>query len=171
MQQRTCTVPECDKPTRSPGSEWCAMHYHRWYRHGDVNRSARTSGVSVSQGRRYRLLELPGHPLAKASHKVWEHQVVLYGSIGPGSHPCHWCGSTVRWEAAKGEADRLVVDHLNAIGDDNRIDNLVPSCATCNSARGTQARSDALIAAGWWSSHDTIAGLKHGARRPRIEQT
>lgn len=166
MTDRTCTVPGCSNPPRRLKAEWCKKHYHRWYRHGDVNRCATKSGISVSHGRRYRLLEIRNHPLAKASGKVWEHQVVLYAAIGPGAHPCHWCATTVRWEAAKGEADRLVVDHLNNRGDDNAEANLVPSCASCNSTRAVQARSVALRDAGFWSSHDTVKQL--GTRRPPV---
>ena len=35
MPNRTCTIPGCEKPARSARAEWCAMHYHRWYRYGD----------------------------------------------------------------------------------------------------------------------------------------
>lgn len=157
MQQRTCTVPECQNPPRTAKADWCKKHYHRWYRHGDVNACATESGISVSKGRRYLIRDMPGHPLAKTSGKVYVHQAVLYAAIGPGAHACHWCTTTVRWELGVGEADRLVVDHLNGTGDDNRPENLVPSCNRCNSMRGGQARADALRAAGWWSSHDTVA--------------
>ena len=34
MDQRTCTIPRCEKPARTKSAEWCAMHYHRWYRNG-----------------------------------------------------------------------------------------------------------------------------------------
>jgi hypothetical protein len=145
------------------------MHYHRWYRHGGVNKTARTSGVSVSQGRRYRSHHLPGHPLATPCGRVYDHQVVLYEAIGAGPHACHWCDRDVHWDATKGQPHRLTVDHLNGIGDDNRLANLVPSCPPCNSRRAAQARSAALVAAGWWSNHDTIAGLKARGRRSRVE--
>lgn len=36
-QQKVCVVAECGKPTRSPTSDHCAMHYHRVWRHGDVD--------------------------------------------------------------------------------------------------------------------------------------
>jgi hypothetical protein len=71
----------------------------------------------------------------------------------------------VRWDAAKSEPDRLTVDHLNGISDDNRRENLVPSCGRCNTLRAQQAKASALRAAGWWSNHDTVA--KQG-RSPRV---
>lgn len=30
----SCSVPTCDRPVRARG--WCASHYRRWQRHGDV---------------------------------------------------------------------------------------------------------------------------------------
>ena len=114
MQQSTCTVPGCDKPLRSSGAQWCAMHYHRWYRHGDVNRVSSASGVTVSQGRRYRSLHRPSHPLATPCGRVYEHQIVLYEAIGDGAHPCHWCRAGVRWDAIKGQPDRLYPIRLSA---------------------------------------------------------
>jgi hypothetical protein len=31
----TCSVPTCERPARTRG--WCASHYRRWQRHGDVH--------------------------------------------------------------------------------------------------------------------------------------
>jgi hypothetical protein len=31
----TCSVPTCERPVRARG--WCASHYRRWQRHGDVH--------------------------------------------------------------------------------------------------------------------------------------
>lgn len=147
------------------------MHYHRWYRHGDVERTATSSGVSASHGRRYASVYLPNHPLAGRNGKVYAHRVALYAAIGPGAHACHWCSALVRWDATRGETDCLNVDHLNGLGDDNRPENLVPSCTACNTTRGAQARSRALRKAGWWSKNDTIAHLRNSARRPQIDRT
>lgn len=33
MQQRTCSIPDCDRRHDSRG--WCYTHYQRWKRHGD----------------------------------------------------------------------------------------------------------------------------------------
>jgi hypothetical protein len=42
----------------------------------------------------------PGHPLLTPGSRnlVPEHRIVLYEAIGPGSHPCTWCGRLVNWE-------------------------------------------------------------------------
>jgi hypothetical protein len=169
MATRICTIQDCTKPARSPKAELCPMHYHRLYRHGDVTKTARAARVTASKGRRYTAKYDPSHPLANANGKVYRHRAALYDLIGPGSHACHWCGMTVRWDRTRGDADCLNVDHLNGLGDDNRPENLVPSCPACNTGRGSQARSRALRKAGWWSGHDTIARLSAGGRRAEIE--
>lgn len=169
MSTRICKVTDCTKPTRSARAELCSMHYHRQYRHGDVTKTAQRTRITASKGRRYVSRYSPSHPLANANGKVYEHRSVLYDAIGPGSHTCHWCGVTVRWDRTRGDADCLNVDHLNDLGDDNRPENLVPSCPACNTTRGAQARAQVLREAGWWSEHDTIARLSAGGRRASIE--
>lgn len=164
MQNRTCTVDGCDKPTRSRAADWCKMHYHRWYRHGDVNRVA-TEMPSVSKGRRYRTVAGKGHPLAMKNGRVYEHRFVLYNEIGEGPHACYWCETEVDW-LPKGDPRELHPDHLNGDGGDNRPENLVPSCRRCNVLRGTQQRADVLRASGWWSRNDTVGKL--GPRAARV---
>lgn len=164
MDHRSCRVPECLKPPRSAKADLCKMHYHRQYRHGSVDALAhREAGPSL--GRRYVSVYRPGHPLAR-SGKVYEHRAALYDHIGPGPHPCHWCTAPVDW-VAKGQPGCLQVDHLNNDGRDNRLDNLVPCCQSCNSARGSQRRHDALRERGYWSQHDTVGRL--GTRTTRVE--
>lgn len=162
----TCTVEGCDKKPRSTYAELCGMHYHRLYRHGGVDRTARD--ISVAGPRRYRTVQAPGHPLAGANGKAYEHRVVLYDEIGPGPHACHWCGESIDW-LPKGAPGELQPDHLNNDGGDNRPENLVPSCRRCNITRAIQRRSDALRERGWWSVNDTIAELKGTRRAARIE--
>lgn len=167
MSHRTCDVQGCEKPSRTAGSKWCAMHYHRWYRHGDTSRVATEADISVSLGRRYRRVRIPGHPLTDKSGRVWEHRAVLYNKIGIGPHECHWCGALVDW-LPRADPAALQVDHLNNDGGDNRPENLVASCRNCNSGRGAQRRADVLREHGWWSQNDTIAELKAGGRKPRV---
>lgn len=82
----------------------------------------------------------PEHPLRGKRGEVFEHRVVLYDHIGPGPHPCHWCGSPVDWRVraqwASFRGDELVVDHLDGNPQNNDPANLVPSCFTCNTRRG-----------------------------------
>jgi hypothetical protein len=165
----TCTLEDCDKPSRNRlSAALCKMHYHRQYRHGSTDRVATESGVTASFGRRYTAKYNPSHPLADKRGKVYTHRMVLFDEIGYGPHECHWCGTEVDW-LPKGDPQELQPDHLNNIGDDNRLENLAPSCRACNTGRGVQRRADALRAAGWWSNNDTIAELRNGGRAHRIE--
>lgn len=163
MIERTCTVDGCEKAPRSSGSDLCPMHYHRWYRHGSVEKVSHESGITASLGRRYKTRYAPGHPLASKHGTVYVHRQVLYDTIGPGPHPCHWCSKQLDW-LPKGYATAIQVDHLNGDGADNIPENLVASCGPCNSTRGSQARAAALRDAGWWSNHDTIAALTSRGR-------
>lgn len=162
-----CTIEGCDKAPRSRLAELCAMHYHRIYRHGSPDKQARSSGISVSNGRRYKTKYNPKHPLASKHGIVYAHRMVLFDAIGYGPHSCHWCGGEIDWKP-KGQPGELQPDHLNNMGDDNRLENLVPACRGCNVARAQQARSQALRANGWWSGNDTIAHLKGASRRTPV---
>lgn len=73
-----------------------------------------------------------GHPLASHHGELLEHRAVLYAKIGPGSHPCHWCGKLREWGGAGG----IHVDHLDEDKLNNDPENLVPSCKQCNGNRG-----------------------------------
>lgn len=166
----TCTWEACTKPARSRSAKLCPQHYHRIYRHGDANKTANAPTTpSASPGRRYRTAYAPRHALAMANGNVYVHRRVLYDILGPGEHPCHWCGVPVHW-STRGDKLGLYPDHVNGLGDDNRAENLVPSCLSCNSGRGAQARSAELKRNGWWSGHDTIARLSRGGRREPIEE-
>jgi hypothetical protein len=160
-----CTVGDCEKPTRSAHSPLCEMHYHRQYRHGDVNQTAHEQAPTASHGRRYKTVYDPKHPLAGKWGQVYVHRRVLYDAIGPGYHPCHWCSTPVRF-AAKGTSDALIPDHLNNVGDDNRIENLAPSCVRCNTARAAYLKRQALKDAGWFAVNDTVALTGGGRREP-----
>ena len=85
--------------------------------------------TSWDDGDGYRFIWAPWHPLATADGSVPEHRVVLYRKLGPGSHPCHWCGRLLTWKVD------LDTDHLDDVKDRNDPSNLVPPAARCNSAR------------------------------------
>lgn len=127
----TCDVPGCDKP--SPSVRYCSMHYERLKRNGNFERQDRTRHLH-SMG--YVKVKREGHPLAQQSGWVYEHRLVLLDKIGPGEHPCHWCGTTVSWDRSyPQDADGLVVDHLDEDRGNNDPENLVPSCSVCNFQR------------------------------------
>ena len=67
------------------------------------------------------------------------HRVILLESIGPGTHPCHWCGRLVDWDAPRNARNSLLVDHLDQDRENNDPSNLVPSCQMCNSSRRQDA--------------------------------
>lgn len=161
----TCTIPDCGKPLRSKGADYCPMHYHRWYRHGDPLKVATRSGVTASLGRRYRTMTAAGHPLAGASGKVYVHRHALYQELGGADAPCHYCGTALRWAGIKGEPDAMQVDHLDDDGGNNHPANLVPCCPACNTTKALTRRHLALKGAGWWSVNDTVDGLRSPAMR------
>lgn len=157
MTNRTCTVDGCSKPTRRSGSDMCAMHYHRRYRHGSV--AAEFSRAATGSGRRYRLVTVKGHPIATPCGRTYEHRVVLYDEIGEGPHSCHWCGCAVEWVPQGEEVEALVVDHLDGNGDNNEIDNLRAACGRCNKRRAAASRSAALKRQGAFTENDTVGKL------------
>lgn len=156
MPDRTCTVGDCPNPPRSSGAEWCKKHYHRWYRHGSVDTTAVGSRTFV---RHYVAVYRPGHPIAPKSGKVYVHRLALFDKIGDGEHPCHWCGTLLRWRVTDEGETPLVVDHLNNDTGDNDPDNLVPACHACNTRRGNKRRSARLRHHGWFQVNDTVGRL------------
>ena len=89
------------------------------------------------EGVEHRLARANGHPLAPPSGIVAIARVVLYDTIGPGTHPCHWCGTSVKWKVGAGVRDpsALLADHLDHDATNDAPENLVPSCNECNSHR------------------------------------
>lgn len=77
----------------------------------------------------YALVYAAGHPMSHPNGQALEHRVVLYDAIGPGTHPCHWCGVGVTWRVD------LTVDHVDAVKENNDLSNLVPACTRCNTQR------------------------------------
>lgn len=89
---------------------------------------------------------LPSHPLATPSGRLLVSRRVLYDAIGPGPHPCHWCGTELRWMVQKsaGVKGNLLVDHLDWDRFNDEPANLVPSCNSCNARRAAPGKRGAI---------------------------
>jgi hypothetical protein len=67
---------------------------------------------------------------------ILEHRVILLAKIGPGTHPCHWCGAPVTWtKGMRLGPGVLVTDHVDWDKTNNDPANLVPACQPCNVTR------------------------------------
>jgi len=96
----------------------------------------RARGIKVHP---YRRLRITGHPLATGRKQaVYVHRLVLWDALGGSDSPCAWCGTPVRWFATGNE--RLIPDHVNGDTLDNRPENLVPACYSCNVIRAMDPR-------------------------------
>ena len=120
-----------------PCEEGCTCKKHTPSAERNAKIAAARMGVSVHggpaqgfylmKGHRY-LTGVWDHPLSSKKGVVAEHRMVLYDTIGPGPHPCHWCGKPLDWGGAQGiQADHVDEDKLN-----NDPANIVPSCLHCN---------------------------------------
>lgn len=126
---RQCAVSDCTKPTR--GRMYCSMHSTRLSRYGSLELPQRPEPSRLNANG-YRVIQATGHPVAHRSGTAFEHRVVLYDAIGPGSHPCNWCGKQVSW------GSDLQTDHVDHDPQNNAPDNLVPSCGPCNVRRNSR---------------------------------
>lgn len=161
---RQCTIEGCDSPPKSAYWPYCQMHDARIRRHGSIEQKARAEVLVHTHG--YRLIQASGHPMANGL-RAYEHRAVYYDAHPDGPEPCHWCGCQLAW-------DTLQVDHLNAVRDDNRIENLVASCGSCNrdraksaAVRAHRARARKHMVNGKWLSIDAAAA-KLGVNRSSI---
>lgn len=88
---------------------------------------------------------------------------MLYEKIGPGVHPCHWCGQPVAWilrtRTEDGRASDLMADHLDANCRNNLPENLVPACTFCNVLRG------------WIQKWERLTGRPIDEMRPIASET
>jgi len=134
-----CTVDGCERPHSGHGL--CDTHLQRQRKHGDPLVEYKRPRVGCVTPDGYIILGWKGHPLANANDAVFEHRVVLWDAIGPGVHPCHWCGRPVDWAKTYPKyRDALIVDHLDHDPGNNDLANLVPSCNPCNTSRDRRRR-------------------------------
>jgi len=127
----SCHADGCGRSTAR--GRYCTTHRARLDRYGTTELPPRPERRAHAQG--YVLVKRPGHPVAQKDGWAMEHRVVLFDSIGPGEHPCHWCRRPVRWSTGLLRRDSLVVDHLDDGRTNNDLANLAPACVTCNAGR------------------------------------
>lgn len=92
-----------------------------------------------------RMRKAKGHPIAPPSGTVAVARLVLYDKIGPGRHPCHWCGDPIEWLTGQSQPGAIFADHVDFDPANDDPSNLVPSCNVCNAHR-QQSGKRALIA-------------------------
>jgi 5-methylcytosine-specific restriction endonuclease McrA len=161
------------RDARLAGATWRELAERFGYAH---DRSVRTSVLSVARddderarliaamprpapswrqdnGNGYVRMPAPArHPLAHLDGSMYEHRFVLYEALGPGPHPCEYCGASLDWP-------QIHVDHRNADRADNRLENLAVACARCNSpqvARDYPSEDELLVEA--WQRGDLDVG-------------
>lgn len=124
-----CGVRGCGNVCRSWGAKYCEMHYGR-ERRGVPLSETRVPKHKYKSGAGYTVLNnKTGHPIAGKDGRIFEHRFVVYQHLKGVCSSCFWCSAPLTW-------DTCVIDHLNEVKDDNRIDNLVIACTPCNRARG-----------------------------------
>jgi hypothetical protein len=85
---------------------------------------------------RYLRATFRDHPTADSRHRILLHRAVLFDAIGAGPHACHWCKyDGLEWGLEPDDVARLIVDHLDGDGFNNRMSNLLPVHKWCNDNR------------------------------------
>lgn len=126
-----CRTPECqNKASRKNGlCESCYVYEWRTGKARDPKRKAYKLKYSVRTNGVYRIIKVPGHPLADSNGNVYHHRLIAFAKHNGVCPPCHWCEEPLEWK-------RTHIDHLNETKADNRPENLVVACCRCNRARG-----------------------------------
>jgi 5-methylcytosine-specific restriction endonuclease McrA len=128
-----CIIEGCCSKVRSAQADYCETHYYRIRRNGTIKLKTDTDPPpnTIRHSHGYVLEYAPEHFEAArlGVNRVAQHRRVFYDHNGSGPFNCHWCQKLVTWEG-------MHVDHVNAVRDDNRVENLVAACPACNHKRG-----------------------------------
>lgn len=134
---KLCSVDGCGAHANRIGAGLCEAHYMRVRRKGTTLTEFERAAQTVAHSQGYRLVKAKGHPRSLGLGRAYEHRVVYTDAHGEGPFKCHWCAIEVTWET-------MHVDHLNEDKTDNRVDNLVASCALCNMHRSDAKKMAAI---------------------------
>lgn len=149
------------------GAPFTPRHYDRPNRFcsSPCYQASRAGKVQKADVVGQRMRRVPGHPIAPPSGTVAVARLVLYEKIGPGEHPCHWCGALVKWIAGGhvGTPGSLMADHLDWDRANDAPENLVPSCNHCNAHRTAHGGRAPL-------RHDELTMMWGGARTRAVRR-
>lgn len=128
----TCSVQGCERSANYKKDMICQMHYFRRMRNGSFNlketKCERQGYLEHSNG--YRLIKMPGHPLARKCGAIFQHRAVAFEKYGWDIPPCEFCGASSDWFTRKTHIDHIDEDRTN-----NSPENLRVLCNPCNTKR------------------------------------
>lgn len=113
------------------------------YCSGDCYYARRPDGPRKASVKRPRRVVARDHPLADSHGRVALSRLRLYDKVGPGVHPCNWCGRRVIWTVGV-TPDALITDHLDWDNTNDDPANLVVSCHNCNARRAAPGKQGAI---------------------------
>lgn len=136
---RKCVVENCGKPHY--GENLCRMHFTRMKRNGSVESKYDKTGYAPLGGIRDKTPGRRGSLAVNIINDI-KYKAIKRGKTWNLSHEqvfslmsssCTYCGFEPEWPENRVGIDRV----KNDIG--YQIDNCVPCCFTCNSAKGTMS--------------------------------
>jgi hypothetical protein len=93
-------------------------------------------GTIVHRAKGYQHIKAPGHPLADKGGWLGYHRYLVYEHVAGKPQRCSYCNyGPLPWRGGFQQA--IIVDHINDIKGDDRLDNLTIACNWCNLLKST----------------------------------